>query len=53
MFSVVTEDHEELSLKQSFWMKSCLECTTETCPVACISSVGEEGAPGRCPRGFW
>lgn len=34
-------------------MKSCLKCTTETCPVACISFVGEEGAPGRCPRGFW
>lgn len=34
-------------------MKSCSKCTTETCLVACISSVGEEGAPGRCPRGFW
>lgn len=53
MFSVVTEHHEELSLKQSFWMKSCLKCTTETCLVACISSGGEEGVPGRCPRGFW
>lgn len=34
-------------------MKSCLKCATETCLVACISSGGEEGVPGRCPRGFW